>query len=166
LSKLARTIDALADKDEAQLARVRKVAELRREAAAQLYATCASFVGGLNALLSRTRISLDPPEYHRGSFREEEPNLMQINVRGRLLQIEFRATDELTSTEEFRIPYVLEGSIRSFNQQLLDQDLMREHALFYCLEGGRSYWRYFDERTYRSGPVNEEYLTGLLEELI
>jgi hypothetical protein len=36
--------------------------------------------------------------------REGEPNLMQINVRGRILQVEFTAPSDLLSTEEFRQP--------------------------------------------------------------
>ena len=58
------------------------------------------------------------------------------------------------------------GSVRCFNQPLIEQDLIREHLLFYCLEKGRNFWRYFDERTYHSGPVDEEYLTALLEQLL
>ena len=41
------------------------------------------------------------------------------------------ATAELVSTEEFRIPYTLAGSVRAFNQELLDQDLIEEQADFF-----------------------------------
>jgi hypothetical protein len=164
LSKLARTIDALADKDEALLAREREVAALRGTAAAELHAVCAAFIQAVNGLLTRTRIALDPPEF--GGFREDEPNLLQIHVRGRILQLEFRSTAEPVSTEEFRVPYILVGSVRSFNQQLLEQNVIREHLLFYCLEKDRSFWRYFDERTYRSGPFDLDYLAALLQELL
>ena len=142
------------------------MAELRRAAAEELYRTCADFVSRLNALLSKTQVTLDPAGFRPEFFHEDAPNLLQINVRGRILQIDFRATEELVSTEEFRVPYTLHGSLRSFNQQLLEQNLIREHWLFYCVERDRGLWRYFDERTYRSGPFDQEYLTHLLEELV
>ena len=166
LSKLADNIDALAEKDDGLLRRTREIADLRRAAAANLHATCAGFVDGLNALLSRTRLSLDPAEYSDVAFREDGPNLLQIHVRGRIVQVQYSATPELVSTENFRVPYILEGSVRCFNQQLLEQDVIREHLLFYCLEKTGPLWRYFDERTYHSGPVDEDYLAGLLEELV
>ena len=166
LTKLARTIDALIERDEASLDRARRIAALRRSAAAQLHAVCAVFVERLNGLLASTRIDLDPPEFFPGGFREDAPNILQINVRGRILQFEYRATEELVSSEEFRIPYTLHGAVRSFNQQLLDQNILREHLLFYCLEKEAGLWRYFDERTYHSGIVSDDYLAGLLEELL
>src|SRR5215469_11780590 len=44
-------------------------------------------------------------------FRESGPNLIQINVRGRILEIEYGATEELLSTEEFRVPYTVFGAV-------------------------------------------------------
>lgn len=166
LSKLAEHIDALAEKDDLVLRRARQIEELRRSAAVELHEVCAGFVERLNLLLKNARVVLDPPVYGPENFRDDAPNLIQINVQGRILQLDFRATDELVSSEEFRIPYTLEGSVRSFNQKLLEQNLIREHWLFYCLEKDRRFWRYFDERTYRSGPFNAEYLTTLMEELL
>ena len=99
-------------------------------------------------------------------FQPDLPTLMQIQVRGRILQIAFTATPGLTSTEEFRIPYILEGSVRAFNQQLLDKHLMEEQLLFYTLEGRGAMWRYFDTRNYRSGHFDREYLMTLMEEVI
>ena len=52
----------------------------------------------------------------------------------------------------FRIPYILEGSVRAFNQEMLDKDLIEEQPLFYTMERNRNMWRYFETRTYRSGP--------------
>jgi hypothetical protein len=166
LSKLAEKIDCLAEKDDSYLRHAREIEESRRGAAVELHAICARFVENLNRLLQKTSLVMDPPEYGPDRFFDHAPNLFQINVRGRILQLEFRATDELVSTEEFRIPYTLQGSIRSFSQQLLDQHVVREHWLFYCLEKDRRFWRYFDDRTYRSGAFDEEYLTGLMEELL
>jgi hypothetical protein len=166
LNKLAENIEALAEKDDRLLRRTRDIVALRRAAAAELHGICAAFVASLNSLLSKTRVEIAPPEYGPDSFHENAVNLLQIDVRGRILQVEFRATPELVSTEEFRVPYILEGSVRSFNQQLLEQDLIREHWLFYCLHRNGNFWRYFDERTYHTGAFNEEYLAGLFEELV
>ena len=166
MKRLAENIDRLAEKDEDLLRRGRETTELRRAAAAQLHGVCVSFVGELNRLLARTEVRLDPETFNLSQFEPEMPTLIQIQVRGRILQVAFTATPELVSTEEFRIPYILEGSVRAFNQQLLDKDLIEEQLLFYTLEGRGNMWRYFDTRTYRSGPFDQEYLTGLMEEVI
>jgi len=166
LKRLAENIDSLLEKDESLLRRTREIGELRRTAAAELHVVCAEFVKALNGLLERSIVDLDPQEYSPASFREEASNLIQINVRGRILQIEFRATPELVSTEDFRIPYTLEGTIHAFNQELLDKDLIEEQLIFFTLESHRKMWRFFDARTYRSGPFEVEYLIGLMEQLI
>lgn len=166
LSKLAEGIDALLAKDDSLLRRTREIEELRRKAAVELHRVCAAFVDNLNRLLKKTQVILDPAEYNEERFRDNGPNLFQLNVRGRILQLEFSATTEAVSTEEFRIPYTMEGAVRSFNQALLEQHLIREHWLFYCLEKDRGAWRYFDERTYRSGAFCAEYLTESMEELL
>lgn len=166
LSRLAEQIDALAGKDELAMKYAAEIAGLRREAAAELHAVCAAFVAGINGLLSKAQLDLDPPAYSPEHFREDGPNLFQINVHGRVVQILFEATAELVSTEDFRVPYVLCGAIRCFNQQLLDRDLMVEHMLFYCLEKNRQFWRFFDERTYRTGPFDSDYLVTLMESLV
>jgi len=64
------------------------------------------------------------------------------------------------------VPYILSGAVRCFNQQLLERDLIEEQLLFYTLEKSRNLWRFFDVRTYRSGPVDAEYLISLLEQLV
>jgi hypothetical protein len=166
LDRLAHNIDALAAKDDVDLARAKEIACLRQQAALDLHAACAAFVTALNALLSKTQVVLDPPAYASDNFDDDGVNLFQVNARGRILQIDFKSTPELVSTEEFRVPYILAGSIRCFNQQLLQQDLILEHLLFYCLEKDRRFWRFFDERTYRSGPLNEDYLISLMEQLV
>ncbi len=166
LKKLAHSIDALAERDERLMHRAHEIAALRRKAAMELHATCAGLVASLNELLTRIRIEMDPPEFNPENLREDGLNLFQINVRGRVLQIGFQVTPELVSTEDFRVPYVMEGSIRTFNQALLEQDLIEEHSIFYCLEKERHFWRFFDERTYRTGPVDTHYLAALLEQLL
>jgi len=166
LKRLAHRIDALARKDESVIERAREIALLRRKAALDLYGICADFVREMNELMTRTELEFDPDEYHPESFQEHGIHLFQINARGRILQIRFEATDELASTEDFRIPYILEGAVRCFNQRLLDQDLIEEQLLFYTLEKRRTMWRFFDARTHRSGPFDADYLIGLLEQLV
>lgn len=166
LQRLAKSIDALADKDERSLKHARDIADLRRSAALELHNLCASFVDRLNALLAGGVVVLDPPVYSGETYREDSPNLLQVHVRGRILQVEFRSTPELISTEEFRIPYILYGAVRAFNQALLDKDLIEEQLLFYTLEKRHRQWRFFDARTYRSGPFDQDYLASLLEQLI
>lgn len=166
LKRLARNIDLLAGRDEDLLRRERETEVLRRAAAAQLHALCAAFVGELNRLLERSEVQLDPESFDAERYQPDMSTLMQIQVRGRIVQITFTATPGLVSTEEFRIPYILEGSVRAFNQQLLDRNMVGEQLLFYTLEGRSKLWRYFDTRTYRSGPVDWDYLTTLMEEVI
>ena len=166
MKRLAENIEALADKDERFLRRANEVAALRRAAAADLYAICADFVASVNRLLAHSEVELDPAGYAVDSFQEEALNLVQINVRGRILQISFVATPELVSTEEFRVPYTLNGTVRAFNQELLDKDIIEEQLIFYTLENDKKMWRFFDARTYRSGPFDQEYLIGLMEQLL
>jgi hypothetical protein len=166
LKRLAESIDALAGKDEAFLRRAREMAALRQAAAADLYAICADFVGSVNRLLAGTELVLDPPGYNGNSFREDLVNLVQINVRGRILQVSFSATPELISTEDFRVPYTLQGTVHAFNQELLDKDIIEEQLIFYTVENDKKMWRFFDARTYRSGPFDQEYLIGLMEQLL
>lgn len=166
LKKLAARIDALAEKDRTVIERAREISALRRQAAVELHGVCAVFAGTMNELLTHTSLEVDPEKYHPDSFREHGVNLFQINARGRILQIKFEATPELVSTEDFRIPYILEGSVRCFNQQLLEQDLIEEQLVFYTLEKARNLWRFFDARTYRSGPFDGDYLVSLMEQLV
>ena len=109
---------------------------------------------------------LDPPEFSPDAFQEDAKNLFQINVQGRILQIEFETPPELISTEDLRIPYTLHGVVRAFNQELLDRSLIEEQLLFYTLEKDKKMWRFFDARTYHSGAFDQEYLMSLMEQLI
>jgi hypothetical protein len=163
---LAGHIEALAGNDEKLFRRTREILGLRRTAAVALHRVCLGFVASLNRLMAASRISLDPAEFSESTFREDAPNLIQIGVRGRILQVAFEATPELVSTEDFRVPYTLAGSIRAFNQELLDKDLIEEQLIFYTLEKGGNLWRFFDARTYRSGPFDEDYLVALMEQLV
>ena len=166
LRRLARSIEALAEKDERVLRQAREIDVLRRCAAAEIFAVCAGFVDSLNQLLPEPLVLLDPPSFPPEQFNEASPNLIQINVRGRILQVEYATTTELLSTEDFRIPYTLSGSVRAFNQALLEKDLIEEQLIFYTVERHQTQWRYFDARTYRSGAFDSDYLVGLMDHLL
>jgi hypothetical protein len=166
LERLAKGIEMLAIRDESVLSRAREIVEMRRLAAHELHAICAQFVGSVNQLLPEPLVQLDPRALPLDGFREDGSNLLQINVRGRILQVEFQATAELVSTEDFRVPYTLEGTVRAFNQSLLDKDLIEEQLLFYTVENHRKMWRFFDPRTYHTGPFDREYLISLMEAIV
>ena len=166
LKRLAKSLDALARKDENGIRRAREISSLRRQAALELHGICGDFVRDLNQFLSEIELEFHPEEYGPENFQDTGINLFQINARGRILQIKFEATPELISTEDFRVPYILSGAVRCFNQQLLEKDLIEEQLLFYTIEKSRHLWRFFDARTYRSGPLDADYLTGLMEQLV
>ena len=86
--------------------------------------------------------------------------------RGRVLRIEFQATPEWLSTEDFRIPYTLAGSVRACSQNMPEKVLIEEQLIYYTVEKQRSMWRYFDARTYRSGSLDRDYLVGLMAEVV
>ncbi len=106
------------------------------------------------------------PSLREENFNDSGVNLFQINLRGRLLQLEFAATAELFETDDFRRPYILRGSIRRFNQELLDSNTVDEQLLFCCPIGATTPWYFFDPRTYRTGRVSEDYLVAELERLL
>jgi hypothetical protein len=166
LKRLAGRIEALADKDERSLRMGLEIAQVRRAAALEIHAVCAAFAEALNRLLTDRAVVIDPSEVREEGFGELNPRLIQINVRGRIMQVEFHEPDGLLSTEEFRIPYALAGSVRAFNQELLDKDIIEEQLLFYTVEKHRRMWRFFDPRTYRSGPFDEGYLISLMEQIV
>jgi hypothetical protein len=166
LRRLAHAIESLAEKDERIIRQARETAALRRRAAAELYEVCAGFVHALNRLLPEPLVVLDPPSFPLERFNEDALNLVQINIRGRILQVAFEATPEPLSTEDFRIPYTLGGSVRAFNQVLLDKDLIEEQLIFYTVERHQTMWRYFDARTYRSGAFDRDYLIGLMDQIV
>ena len=166
LRRLAENVETLAKRDELALSQAREILEQRHVAAHELHSICVQFVASINELLSQPLVQLAPAELAPGGFLEDGNNLFQINTSGRILQVEFKATAELISTEEFRVPYTLEGTVRAFNQSLLDKDLIEEQLLFYTLEDHRKMWRFFDARTYRTGPFDREYLISLMENII
>jgi hypothetical protein len=109
---------------------------------------------------------LAPFEWEIENFHDGQTNFFQISLRGRLLQLEFQSTDEMYSTEDFRLPYVLHGSFRSFNQESLEKNRMEEQRLFCCPLREAPVWHFFDARTYRTGNVDSDYLAAELERLL
>lgn len=165
MRKLARALDALADRDRREVERRQAIEAIRRAAAQELHATCLNFISQMNQYLGSVRIELSPADYAPAYFHEDTPNLFQLNVNGRLIQITFQSTGPLTSTDRYRVPYTLEGFVNYFNQDLLDDDEVRDHRLFYCLEKSGNHWRFHDPRGNRHGLVDEDYLAMLLEKL-
>lgn len=165
MRKLARALDLVAEKDRVELARHQAIEQMRREAAVELYAICRRFVDELNSLMDQIKLDLSPGEYGPQHFHDAGPNLFQINLNGRLIQFSFRPTDTVTSTDNYRIPYTLEGNVSSFNQQLLEHDEIRDQRLFYCLERGGNHWRFYEGGTGKQGIVDSDYLAALLEKL-
>lgn len=166
LKRLAANIDLLTEKDEGLMRHAHEITALRHAAGAELYRVCWEFVESVNALLAHPAVKIDPRGPDQWAFRDEGLNFIQINVRGRILQVEYKASAELISTEEFRVPYTLAGTVRAFNQELLDKDLIEEQMLFYTVERHRRMWRFFDARTYRSGAFDREYLIALMEQVL
>ncbi len=162
--RLAKQIDA-AQKSERFLVNATEVAELRRQGACQLHQICLEFASSLNSELARAVLELAPPSYTPDMFREPGVNLFQMSSQGREMQITFQSTPQLFSTEKFRIPYILEGELRAYNQQMLDHFEIRTDMLFFCVEEDTASWRYFDWRRPRSAPVDHDLLAGLMERL-
>ncbi len=166
LGRLAQAIEAIEGHDQRLINESALVDRLRSEGAAALYMVCRQFVDSLNEKLSQPALVLDPPEWGPDNFNEDGTNLFQISLRGRLLQVEYTATDEPYSTEEFRHRYVLRGGVRSFNQNFLDRDTVDEQMIFFCPHDAGAAWHFFDPRTYRTGLVTIDYLAVELERLL
>jgi hypothetical protein len=111
-------------------------------------------------------LELTPEEFQAEGHPETHVYLFQISVSGRVIQFTFRASTELEATEELRVPYTLEGSVRWFNQEMLARDDVKEHRLYYCLDKSGNEWRYVDVQTHRMRAVDDEYFAWLVEQLI
>jgi len=166
IARLVKQLDSDNRKDQHQLLTAPEVLELRREGASELYSICADFAASVNRLLSPPILELTPVEYTPEMFRESGANLIQLNAQGRIIQIAFEATREIFSTEKFLIPYILEGEVRAFNQEMLERTQVRSQALFFCLEEKRNTWRYYEWLHGRTGLFGRDQLVSLLERLV
>ena len=166
LTRLARAIEAIGETDRKLIAESTQVDRLRVTGALDLHRICSTFVDKVNHKLPEPAILLDPPSFSEGNYNDVGPNLFQINLHGRILQIEFGATAELYEDDDFRLPYVLRGAVRSFNQDLLSNSSIDEQMIFYCPVKNTAEWYFSDGRTYRSGRVAENYLVSEMERLL
>lgn len=166
LSRLAEAIEAIGERDRKLIDESAYVDRLRSRGAAELHTICRLFVEKVNSRLSTPAILLDPPSFSEENYNDGGPNLFQINLRGRLLQLEFEATEQLYARDDFRRPYVLRGAVRSFNQDLLDKHGIGEQMIFYCPARQDAVWYFLDGRTYRTGRLAEDYLISEMERLL
>jgi hypothetical protein len=166
LERLAGLLDSVAARDEAAVAELARIEQMRRNGAEELHAVCSRFAAELNRFLASGHITLDPEEFSASQFRGVGVNLFQLHARGRIVQIEIETPGVAVSTEQFREPYILEGAVRLFNQGLIDRNTIEEHQIFLCLRGTGCEWRFFDARTYRTGTFTPNYLAGMFERLV
>jgi len=166
MARLAHAIEAITEQDRLRLDESVRVDRLREEGAQALHDLCRAFVDDLNGRLRKPALVLDPSDWNQEHFDDSRPNLFQISLRGRLLQLEFAATEEPYSSEDFRHRYVLRGGVRSFNQDLLEQDTVDEQQIFFCPHDNGAAWHFFDARTYRTGLLSADYLANELERLL
>lgn len=164
LGKLARQIDATRRFEQLSWNPL-EVGIARRRGACELYKICADFTGSVNSRLAVAALEISPPTYAAEMFREPGANIFQISSEGRQIQITFSAPAQLVSTDKFTIPYVLEGEIRTYNQEMLEHFEVRTRGLFYCLERDRAIWRTFDWRSANASPLSTDLLVGLMEPL-
>jgi hypothetical protein len=168
LKRLADSIDALVEKDNRAIDIARVVEAKRASGAVELHHIFRRFVDSVNALATKASLVLDPEEFEEGMFLDSNQNFFQIHVRGRILLVTFGPPFENISTENFRIPYILEGTVRCFNQELLEHESIEEHSVFYCycMNGIEAEWRYSKAHTYQTGPVDNAYLASVFESLL
>ena len=166
MKKLAETIDALVEKDNRAIDMARSIEAKRMTGAVELHQIFRGFVERVNALATKTSLELDPEEFDESMFLDSDQNFFQIHVRGRILLMTFGPPFETLSTENFKEPYILEGTVRCFNQELLEHESIEEHRAFYCMNGGSAVWRYSKPHTYQTGPIDEAYLASVFESLL
>ena len=166
IARLAKHIGNLTRKDFHLTLSGDEISNLRRQGASELHSICADLVGSVNRFLSPSVLELAPPDYTPETFRDSGSTLFVITARDRIVQITFEGTRENFSTEKFRIPYILEGEVRSYNEEMLERTQIRSTALFYCLEETGNGWRYFDWHSGRTGAFNRQELVSLFEHLV
>jgi hypothetical protein len=159
-------IDALVEKDDRAIDLVRRVEARRPGAAVELHAIFRAFVQSVNGLAAKASLVLDPDEFDESMFLDSDQNFFQIHVRGRILLVTFGPPPENVSTEHFRSPYILEGTVRCFNQELLEHESIEEHQVFFCVDCPAAGWRFSKPHTYQTGPIDESYLASVFESLL
>jgi hypothetical protein len=165
IAKLARQIDA-AHRAERFLAGGEGIANLRIQGACELHRICADFTLSLNTKLSESLVELSPPTYSPAAFRGTGTNLIQIASQGRQIQIAFETPKKTVATEKFPAPYILEGEVRTYNQEMLERFEIRTRMLFFCIERETGVWRFFDWRTRSTGLFDRGVLARLMAPLL
>jgi hypothetical protein len=177
IRRLARKIEDLRRKDETASSRRHEIHRQRHEAAERLHKICECFVEQVNGMIKEDQMMLVPAEFTEESNHDSpDDSRMQLmlNVRGRVLLIDLEPPPSLVSTELFRKPYILQGEVRFFNQELLDDSRVEEHGIFFCPNEGAKdanghragAWLFWNGRSYKSGPVDDGYLAELMEQLM
>ncbi len=166
IARLARQIGEDVRKERHLLLNDSEVLEFRRQGAAELHAICGGFAASVNRLLTPPVLEMAPLDFAPEMFRNSGANLIQLNAQGRIVQIVFESTRERFSTDKFLLPYILEGEVRAYNQEMLERTRVRSHALFYCVEDSRKAWRYHDWASGRSGLFSQEQLVSLMERIV
>jgi len=166
IARLARQIGEDVRKERHLLFTDDEVLELRRQGATELYTICADFAASVNRLLTPPVLEMTPSDFAPEIFRNRGPNLIQLNAHGRIVQIAFESTSARFSTDKLLIPYILEGEVRAFNQEMLERIQVRSQALFYCVEDSRKAWRYHEWASGRSGLFSQEHLVSLMERIV
>ncbi len=164
--RLASRIEELRRKDEQQQQFRRRIIEGRNNGVRRLWEICGNFANTLNSFAKEDRLDMTPAEPPEVINEDEQIQLM-LNVRGRILLLDLAVPNNLLGKENFKKPYILEGDVRFFNQELLENEQVEEHNIFFCPDEGRDgAWMYWNGRTYKSGVVDEDYLAGLLEQIL
>ena len=166
LKRLAKKLDDLPAKDEERIRQIREMELRQRLGAVELHELCLDLVHTLNALLKKLKLELTPEVYNPDLIESEQGLLFQVNASGRILQVAVLAPENSISTEHFRTPYVLRGAIRSFNQETLERQEIRETPIFYCQAEADFSWVFMETRTRKTGPVDREFLMDVLEQLL
>jgi hypothetical protein len=166
IARLAKQIGSEIRREQHLLLTDDEVNLLRRKGAAELYSICADVAASINQLLNPPVLELTPLEYDPEMFHASSENLIQLNAQGRIVQFSIRSTPEKFSTQKFLTPYILEGEVRAYNQEMLERTQVRSEALFYCLEEGGNRWHYFEWLHGRTGAFGREQIVSLLEQLV
>lgn len=165
LQRLAQKLDELPAKDELRVRQAEELLARQDRGGEQLFAHCQDLVDTLNGRIANLRLELSP-ETFEGRYLDQNGCLIQINAAGRIVQVTLLAREQGPCTEHFRIPYILRGAIRWFNQEFLDRQEIAEQPIFYCLDRNEGRWRFMDAKTRRLGTVSPEFLAEILEQLL
>ena len=164
--KLARRIEELRRKDESAQEHRRQIGQRRTGAVQHLWHICSGFASHLNSYIEHDQLQLSPPG-PPGDFPEDNHLQLLMNARGRILLLDIGAPANLVASDNFKKPYILEGEVRIFNQELLEEEHVEEHGIFFCPdEGPQGTWMYWNGRSYKSGRVDENYLASLLDQIL